>query len=828
MPKNLTTTFLPFLIRYSDFFAAFLAVLFFSSIAANAATMTVSVSQKGGALKKAGLGSLFGIVTNNVGNWKYYMTNSFLFVSEHQNHFGEGMAIPSGTAAVAPVIRGTRIKMMCRFGDLCYGWAPYTWPGLNNSWLGTGAARSWLVQVTNACNDIKANYSDVVYAIAIFNEPEFELMDTNFFNDPNIAGTSQSQRMNYVWSQTYKVIRSILPSVKIMGPNWEDYRPQYFSSHATMMRDFLTNAIATATVPDIIGWHNLNADPIAPGDVGAALNNYYRPLETSLNVPGRPLPVSIEEFGVNNGAFEGVPGQMVPYWAEFERDGIDFGNMGIYENGGDLGNTMRYTTWDNNPLPNAGWWMMNWYLQMAGEYIPVTKGGSDGVATWNSTNQTLTVLLGGADGDTTVQINGIGTLGLGSTVRVRLDMANWTTNKNVANTKISMGGDPQTGGYNLYDRNFPLDGSGNLAVPVNAVEGIYNGYRILITASNAPDIYPTKYEAENAALNHVTLRNGSDGKFQASNGAYIGGIDFTDSFLCFYVSAPAPGLYNMFVRYAAGLGAASDFITVNGQSQGTIDFAGTTGWANVEMRTTSKLVSLVAGNNDILFTRATNYAELDFIDVRPNPHRYEAELATNNNVNLGQFNSDGVKNCVGGINSTDSFVNFAVTVPTAGAYLLTVAYANGTAGAATHTLTVNGAGAGNVNYVATGGWLGGGWVSGANPVSVRRTSTATVSLNAGLNTIQLGKGDSYAELDYIAVNPSTGLTPAIPALSIASNSNTLLVNWPATATGYFLQQIGDLTKTNWLAVTNAVGIVGNQKQVAVPLTRTNGFFRLFP
>ena len=55
------------------------------------------------------------------------------------------------------------------------------------------------------------------------------------------------------------------------------------------MHDFPTNAIATGTVPDIIGWHNLNANPIAPGDIGTALKNDYRPLETSLGVSGAQL-----------------------------------------------------------------------------------------------------------------------------------------------------------------------------------------------------------------------------------------------------------------------------------------------------------------------------------------------------------------------------------------------------------------------------------------------------------------------------------------------------------------------------------------------------------
>src|ERR1039457_6729886 len=85
-------------------------------------TLTVNVA-KSGSLKKAGLGSLFEIVTNNVGAWKYYMMNSFLYVSEPQTRIGEGTSISSGTSVVAPVIRGSKIRMMWRFGGLCYGWA---------------------------------------------------------------------------------------------------------------------------------------------------------------------------------------------------------------------------------------------------------------------------------------------------------------------------------------------------------------------------------------------------------------------------------------------------------------------------------------------------------------------------------------------------------------------------------------------------------------------------------------------------------------------------------------------------------------------------------
>jgi hypothetical protein len=796
--------------------------------ASRAATLTVNLAARGGSLKKAGLGDLFGITTNSaVGPWRYYLTNAFLFVSEHQTRIGEGLTVPCSTSAVGPLLRGTKVKLMCRFGDLCYGWAPYRWPGLNPSWLGAGAANSWLTQVTNACNDIKSNYLDVVHSIAIFNEPEDELVDTNFFNDPNLLGATQPQRMNYVWTQTFRAIRSLLPTVKIMGPNYEDFTPQYHAGDLGMMRDFLTNAIATGTVPDIIGWHILNYNPINPGIIGTSLNTYYRPLEASLGVPGAPLPVALEEFGVNNSAFEGIPGQMVPFWAEFERDGIDFANEGAYGNGGDLGNTMRYTIWDTNPAPNAGWWMMNWYLQMQGQYVPVTKPGNglDGVASWDSTNQVLTILLGGADGATTVQVNGLSALGLGNTVRVRLDLANWTTNANVAVTGAVAGGDPQMGGYTLYDNAFALDGSGNLAIPVNAVEGLYNGYRIRVTASNAPGFYPTKYEAEAATVNHSILYSTA----QASGGTYVGGIDYADSSVTFHVTVASNGLYSMLVRYAdsASYGAATHLLTVNGQSQGVVTYPTTAGWSGTELRTTSRSVSLVKGLNDIRLTHATNFAELDFIDVRASTHRYEAELATNN-CSLKPFNTCYLNDCVGGINATTNYVEYAVLAPAAGNYVITVAYANGLAGTASDSVTVNGLGAGNLNCFYTGGWFGGGWMSGSNPALVRQFSSVTVSLNAGLNLVRLYKNSNFTEQDYLTITP-VSLGPAAAyafegnVLDSSGNGNDGTVNGTLTYTSGRIGRAAQFNGANaWVSVPIAIGSMDFSLALWIKTTDTTG------
>lgn len=122
--------------------------------------------------------------------------------------------------------------------------------------------------------------------------------------------------------------------------------------------------------------------------------------------------------------------------------------------------------------------------------------------------------------------------------------------------------------------------------------------------------------------------------------------------------------------------------------------------------------------------------------------RTEAEDATRTGqaqVYASTGSSNGAH--VGRIDDASSGVTFReLWVPRAGRYSLTVAYANGGA-AATHALTVNGQAAGSVAYAPTAGWAQFG-----------RTSVE-VDLAAGSNTVRLSKGQNFAELDYVLVEP---------------------------------------------------------------------------
>ena len=120
-----------------------------------------------------------------------------------------------------------------------------------------------------------------------------------------------------------------------------------------------------------------------------------------------------------------------------------------------------------------------------------------------------------------------------------------------------------------------------------------------------------RYEAEYATINRATTRAACCG---ASNGRVAAYIDYPDSYVHFNnINVPAAGSYTLTVRFANGSGATSShLVSVNGGASATLNYAHT-GWDN--WTTVTMSVNLNAGNNTIRFTKGTNYAELDAIEV---------------------------------------------------------------------------------------------------------------------------------------------------------------------------------------------------------------------
>jgi hypothetical protein len=68
-----------------------------------------------------------------------------------------------------------------------------------------------------------------------------------------------------------------------------------------------------------------------------------------------------------------------------------------------------------------------------------------------------------------------------------------------------------------------------------------------------------------------------------------------------------------------------------------------------------------------------------------------------------------------------------------------------------------------------------------------------------------------------------------PALSIVSSNSNSILSWPASSTGFALQQNSQLDPTTWITVTNVPVSDGIRKQVVIPQqTAEVMFFRLAP
>lgn len=124
-----------------------------------------------------------------------------------------------------------------------------------------------------------------------------------------------------------------------------------------------------------------------------------------------------------------------------------------------------------------------------------------------------------------------------------------------------------------------------------------------------------------------------------------------------------------------------------------------------------------------------------------------------------------------------------------------------------------------------------GTVSGAGVYASGAGVTLDAAANTGYVFVNWTEGGSV-----VGSSPSYGLTSdaqhtlvanflAQPAVTIAYPS-ALTVSWPADATGWNLEESPDLSSGSWSSTTQAVNVVGAQKQVTVPAVTKQSFFRL--
>ncbi|WP_035738229.1 RICIN domain-containing protein [Glycomyces arizonensis] len=342
----------------------------------------------------------------------------------NHDHFPNGVDQPriGDTLLIADNAMAAGADITVDMADSFSGF-PYNWEGWDD----------WLGRVDRMIADLDAR-PDItnVTAWEIWNEPDWTW--------PGSAGS-----FNDGWARTYDRIRASDATTPIMGPSeshWDENR----------MRNFLSAAKASGTVPQVISWHELS------GWQGVAQHiRDYRDLERELGIG--PLPISINEYATPDEI--DVPSSVNHYIAQFEREGVRDAERAFWFEAGTLNGLLH----DNQPT--ASYWMYQWYAEQSGQIVDVTPTAyNDAVAAYDAGAQEVSVVFAGEAGDNTIQVDGIG--GLGSQVSATLEYVPGSGRTT-----------PVGGATHVWTRTFTVNG-GSVSIPVNDQDYL-GAYRLVLT-----------------------------------------------------------------------------------------------------------------------------------------------------------------------------------------------------------------------------------------------------------------------------------------------------------------------------------------------------------
>ena len=168
--------------------------------------------------------------------------------------------------------------------------------------------------------------------------------------------------------------------------------------------------------------------------------------------------------------------------------------------------------------------------------------------------------------------------------------------------------DTQGGNFSGFAQGIDVSVDGRTLYQATNVENLVTDLNDIRVGSIPLDAQ--QYEAELATINDASLVTHA----QAAGGSKVGNINNAGSYVQFTVRVPAAGSYTLNVRYDNGFGsAATHNVSVNGGSASSISYPATVDWGRFAWA--EKTVSLNAGTNTIRFTKGTNFAELDQLQL---------------------------------------------------------------------------------------------------------------------------------------------------------------------------------------------------------------------
>lgn len=299
----------------------------------------------------------------------------------------------------------------------------------------TSYAQYQQYMTTEVTQVLASPYKDHIVLIP-YNEP-----DGNWFGGMTTSATTLAA-FNAEWLQTYTLIKGLWPQARIAGPNLSWYYPSAYSG-------FLSFCKANGCLPDVITWHELGVPSTVRTHVEA-----YRALETSVGLASH-LPVNLNEYAANHQLTN--PGQMVPWLSAIEDEKVD-GDLPYWNINGSLSDSAAQQN-----VPNAQWWLYNWYSSMTGNTVQVApaKGNPDntmqGVATLDPTKKQARIVLGGGpDGPANVEVKNVDRAVFGAVVHATVEQDRWSGMSGAAAQPTR-----------ILDADVPLSKDGSLTLPVS-------------------------------------------------------------------------------------------------------------------------------------------------------------------------------------------------------------------------------------------------------------------------------------------------------------------------------------------------------------------------
>jgi hypothetical protein len=429
-----------------------------------------------------------------------------------------------------------------------------------------------------------------------YNEP-----DGNWFSGLT-SNPATLDAFDAEWAQTYRFIKGLWPQARIAGPNFYAYHPDQLAT-------FLSYGKANGCLPDVMTWHELNNVSTVRPDVAA-----YRALETSLGIAHRP--VNLDEYAARYQLTS--PGRMVAWLSAIEDSKVE-GDLPYWNQNGSLGDTVS-----QNNMPNAQWWLYNWYSAMSGHTVAVTapQGDTDntlqGVATVDPAKRQARIIVGGGPAQAAnVVVKHVDPAVFGRTVHATIQADRWSGMTGAASAPTR-----------AYDGDLPVAADGSVTVPVG------------ITGPSA-DTNCAATGARAAGKIGNALKLCGNGEYaNLPNGIVSGLHDFT---LSAWVNPAQNSTWSRLFDFGSGTND-NMFLTLNDGS--SIRFAITNGGGNAEQRiegagtlptnTWSLVTVTVSGNTGTLYVNGKA------VGTNPNMTLHPADLGatTQNWIGRSQYAAD--------------------------------------------------------------------------------------------------------------------------------------------------------------------------------------------